>query len=110
MGGLTILAVVVVAYTLVASRLDGGGSPGPWCSSPPGWSLVPGGWMSCPCRWTTRRSWPSPSWPWPCCVRRRLDGPAAGRRGWYRAAPAAVSPYTRRHSRRRALDAPGHRV
>jgi hypothetical protein len=43
MGGLTALAIVVVAYTLVASRLDRWGITGPWCSSPPAPSSAPAG-------------------------------------------------------------------
>jgi hypothetical protein len=50
LGGLTALALVVVAYALVASRLDRWWITGPMVFVAAGVVLGPGGWMSCPCR------------------------------------------------------------
>ena len=57
MGGLTALAVVVVAYTLVASKLDRWWITGPMVFVAAGAILGPGrAGCSAACRWATRRS------------------------------------------------------
>ena len=104
MGGLTALAVVVVAYTLVASKLDRWWITGPMVFVAAGVILGPGGLDVLPVL-AGQRDGPDHhrADPGPAAVRRCLDGPVEGCRGRCRSAPAAAV-------RRAAADDRGRRA